>query len=295
MKRKIISIIEIIIGAFFILLTLGALASGLIVFGIILFIIGALLIVIGVRTSGKARNNRTSASDSVTESPATEPITRDVPPIIRNHDVEGHRPYIDIPKVIDNLVLVYCYINVAFKPCDSSESAVQSMKADNKYELSIVQDETSFCVEYNNTRLGTITDRVDMVRDWLKRNDLIRSWLTNYGESGNTIALAFYRDEQARLSYRETSVVKLTRCYNEEMQDMVRTLQVGEKLDLEESSNWEVPDGTVEVTVLGALVGALPKKAANRYLDEGAAAAFVDHIDYDYEKDKDIPYIKIYW
>ena len=36
-------------------------------------------------------------------------------------------------------------------------------------------------------------------------------------------------------------------------------------------------------------------KDAQRYFDEGAAAVFVDHVDYDNEKDRSIPYVKIYW
>lgn len=195
---------------------------------------------------------------------------------------------LEIPSRIGNLSRVYCYTNVKYAPSEDAEDIANSMVADRQYELMLSEDSDTFLVSYNGRTIGTLIDRVDMVRDWLKRKDIVRCWLKNCGESGHLVALAFYRDEQARYSYGENKVYKLVRYANQDAQDMLVYYSDGDKVTLTEDTFCEDV-----VNVEG--IGDLPKKAAQRYIDEGAAAAFIDHIDYDDEKDKYIPYVKIYW
>lgn len=147
-----------------------------------------------------------------------------------------------------------------------------------------------FC---GTTRFGVLTERVEMVRDWLSRGDLVRVWLEKYSDNEHVVFLAFYRDEEKRLAYREcTTSIKLVRCRNQEAQLNMIGLDPGDKLSFEEDVD---SDGNDIVWIdCGGVIGALPKKYAERYLSEGAAAVFVDYIDANSE-DKTIPFVKIYW
>lgn len=193
-----------------------------------------------------------------------------------------------IPSRIDNLYLIYSYTNIKFNPSDRADEISSCMKKENRFELDISQDGDLIHVLFDGSDFGTIVDRTDMIRDWLKKSNTIRCWLKKYSQAENILALAFYRDEHARLSYRESGVYKLTRYSNEDAQFELSYTHDGDKVDLLE-------DSFDEDVVLVEGIGSLPKRAAQRFIENGAEAAFIDHIDYDDEKDKYIPYVKIYW
>ena len=66
----------------------------------------------------------------------------------------------------------------------------------------------------------------------------------------------------------------------------------GEKVDLEEDYDG---DDSVIVSSVGMEIGHLPKKQARKFVADGCAGAFVEEIEYDDEKDRYIPHIRIYW
>lgn len=200
-----------------------------------------------------------------------------------------------VPDRIGELLRVYHYSRVPFEPTTDAETEVEKMQAEKKWELTAEADGKTVYIKHNDVRIGVMKSREDMIRDWLRRNDLVKIWLESFGKNGDYVTLAFYRDEQKRLSYRENTVVKLTRYAKSEIQDTIMSVQDGSMLDFDEDYSYDLPEDTVMVTYEGVSIGALPKKIANRYLDEGAAAVFFDHSDYDIEKDKEIPYVKIYW
>lgn len=195
---------------------------------------------------------------------------------------------------IDNLYLVYQYGKVKFIPNSAAEALALDMQRKNSWELIIKLSGEDLNLYWESREIGKLIDRVDMVKDWINRGDLLKVWLENIGSSGNFVRLAFYRDEMKRLADKESSVVKLTRCYNEDAQFSMSGLKDGEKLDFDDNYESDDPDGTIWITY-GSAIGTLPKRTAQRYLNEGAAAVFLDHLDYDIEKDKEIPYVKIYW
>lgn len=202
-------------------------------------------------------------------------------------------PRITVPKRVGNQIILYHYHNIRFTPADDAQIVAEQIAADHSFELSVSMDGEQAVISYRGGRLGTLIDRIDMVRDWLSKGDLVRVWLENYGDSGNYLFLAFYRDEERRLSFRENTVVKLIRYANEDAQLSIMDIEKGDKLDFDEDIDSQGND-IIHISY-GFPIGDLPKKAAQRYLDEGAAAVFFDHVDYDDVKDIAVPHVKIYW
>ena len=160
------------------------------------------------------------------------------------------------------------------------------MQEINDWKLGVNNDGDIMTLTYHGLPFGIVKNqkRADMLKDWIARNDPFLIYLSHYG-TPNTAAMVFYRDDEARLSYRESSIVKLTRYSNEDAQLSISILENREPLDFDEE------DEAVAISDIGYL----PKSAASKYFEEGAAGVFLDHVDYDDEKDKYIPYVKIYW
>lgn len=204
------------------------------------------------------------------------------------------RPTLDIPEQIGDLVRIYHYTKIRFSPCSDTKASAMKMKTSNNWEITPKMEDDKISLYFYSVKFGDLIDKADIVKDWLNRNDVVKCWLENFGDSGNYIALAFYREEQKRLANHPSTVVRLTRYSNEDAQFAISLLKDGAMLDFEESRDYEDPEDTVYITY-GDSIGALPKTTAKKYLEEGAAAVFLDHVDYDVNKEKDIPYVKIYW
>lgn len=201
---------------------------------------------------------------------------------------ERERCDVTIPERVGSCIKVHQYLREPFKPLPGADDIALEMQASGDWRLTPAVDSTGITLLYHDRPFGWLEHgkRSEMVRDWLLRGDPLIIYLSNYGESGCTAAVAFYRDEQARMAFRESSIVRLTRYSGEDAQLALATMEGGEKLDVDE-------EGEDDVAISD--IGYLPRSAAARFCEEGAAGVFVDHIDYDDEKDQYIPYIKIYW
>lgn len=255
-----------------------------------LAIIVVLILFAVVFSKSKKKSSENEIKDEENKKIETTGHT-DVPPIISQQQKLDVR----VPEMIGGQSLVYYYNKIPFLPSESAEAEINKMKSANDWELNISISGDEVKVSHNEVCIGVVKGREDMIKDWMCRDDPLKVWLENFGDSGNYVFLAFYRDEQKRLESHENTIIKLTRCANKDAQSSMSGIQEGVKLDFDENYDLEAPDDTVFITYYGDAIGALPKKVAEKYLDEGAAAVFLDHIDYDYEKDKDIPYVKIYW
>lgn len=225
-----------------------------------------------------------------TEIPHEKPIAKQ----IKYQEPDPPRPrkkFVSIPHRIGDCVRSYYYPKVKFSPSSDAERLALTMQETGEWEVTLQQEDSKIVVYYHGDLLGELLEKEDMVKDWLKRNDPMFCALGNFGNSGNYLALAFYRDEQKRLSSRESTVVKLIRCTNEEAQLNLTGAEEGDKLDLEE--DYEHEDSVV-VLLDGAEIGALPKRQAAKYMEEGCAGVFLDHLDMD-DNCRDIPYVKIFW
>lgn len=226
-----------------------------------------------------------------------EPLSQGDEKLIKNEPTDTAeelpketKPNIVIPKRIEDCFRIYFYKNLNIQLYDASETILNEMANANDWVLTPVKTDDHIDLLYHETPFGILSDKVDMVTDWLKRKDPLFVVLQNVGPSGNFVSVAFYRNEEKRFSSHESTVVKLIRYANDDAQLYLSGLEPGEKLDLEEDFD---RDDTVNV-LCGGEIGSLPKKQSKRYLEEGCAGVFLDHIDTD-DNLKDIPYVKIYW
>ncbi len=239
---------------------------------------------------------KTDLSSQVIQVRADDAAIQDVPSIQESatNTAVHAAPHITVPKRVGNQILLYYYHKVRFRPNENAQTIAEQIAASSKFELSIAMDDNRAVLSSCTGCLGTLMDRTNMVRDWLSRGDLVRVWLEHCGDHENVVFLAFYRDEEKRLSDHECSAsIKLIRYQNQDAQFNMLGLDPGDKLSFEEDIDH---NGNEIVWVAdGGAIGALPKTYAQRYLSEGASAVFLDHIEEDVENFKSIPFVKIYW
>ena len=204
---------------------------------------------------------------------------------------EYKRPDVMIPDKIGDCVRLYLYTKLRIAPVSNAVEIVNVMQETNDWILTAKKTQAGIELDYHGEPFAALLDKVDMVSDWIERGDPMFICLKSIGESGQFVLIAFYRDEQKRLANRENTVIKLIKYANQDAQSCMIGLTGGEKLDLEEDLS---EDDVVSVSSCNGIIGYLPKKYANRYMEEGCAGAFLDRIE-EGDNMKDVPYIKIYW
>ncbi len=169
------------------------------------------------------------------------------------------------------------------------------MQAENTWTFEIKVDNNVIQLYFKENLFGELIDKADMVIDWLKRNDPCIVGLKRIDiEKNEYVAFAaFYRDEQKRLAYRENEIVKLIKFANKDVQENLEYINEGDMCELSEDFDDENND--IIIVEVGDKIGQLPKKQAEKFRSNGCAGAFIDHVDFDDEKEKYIPYVKIYW
>lgn len=203
---------------------------------------------------------------------------------------------IDIPKRKNNSPLAYQYNHQEILELNY-DFAVECAQ-NNMWELSANIEDGNVTLYSGENRIGILGGkRVEMMKDWIKNKEPYTIILEGIdSENKKAIAyLAFYRDKRAKMSYREQATVKLTNCRKDDQQMIISSLESGDELYLSEEYNDRTDSEYVAVEESCVEIGRLPKKACERYLDEGAAGCFFDHNDYDEEKDIYTPYVTIYW
>lgn len=215
---------------------------------------------------------------------------------------EMKKPKVYLPQVWQNNVLIYHYGNIPFTPTPAAINIFfDKMQPAKNFELDLQQDDERILVCYDGEKFGEVNGRQDMIKDWLRKKDPLRVHVSEFGTADGSVFLlsvAFYRDEQARWSKKESELVALTnyKKYFEENDDIGIShygITEGELLSFEEDEESEKTAVYIADTSAHR-IGKLPQKQAKRYLAEDASAVFLDHFDYD-ENDIDIPIVKIYW
>lgn len=212
------------------------------------------------------------------------------------------KPKVYLPQVWQNNVLIYHYGNIPFTPTPAAINIFfDKMQAAKNFELELRQEDERIFVYYDGEKFGEVNGRQDMIKDWLRKKDPLRVYVSEFGTADGSVFLlnvAFYRNEQARWSKKESELVTLTnyKKYFKENDDIGIShygIAEGELLDFEEDEESEKSALYITDT-FAHRIGKLPQKQAKRYLAEDASAVFLDHFDYD-ENDIDIPIVKIYW
>ena len=206
------------------------------------------------------------------------------------------KPDIVVPHTKDGAPMQYNYRNQEILDLDFD--VAMKAAAEKSWELSAKVDGDRIALYYSDSKIGYLGGtHVDMLQDWIKRNDPYTIYLEGI-DSENKTAIAFlifYRDNRKYMSFREQTTVKLTSYRKQDSQMVIAFLNEGEELDLSEEYNDNTGNEYVAVEESSVEIGRLPKKVADRYFNEGAAACYFDHSDYDDEKDIYIPYVIIYW
>lgn len=201
-----------------------------------------------------------------------------------------------IPKLKDGCNLAYHYSRVEIDELNYDEAIKAA--TEKSWQLTAQLLDEKVVLQHNGITIGSIAEsrRADMLRDWIKNEEPYLVYLENVNtESKRGVAfLAFYRDKRAKLSQRENDVVKLVRFTGYLQQLAIESRQHGEELSLMEDTD---DNGKEYVSVFAGWdeIGRLPAKYANRYMDEGAAGCFFEYDEYDEGKDKNIPFVRIYW
>lgn len=196
------------------------------------------------------------------------------------------------PHLLNGQNLVYQYGGVSAIPNAETRRLASEIASSESWELEFLQKDDQIFLLKDGVTLGQLAERVEMVSDWLQRQELVRVFLNRLDSASNLqVQLAFYRDEKKRLSHRETTICKLTHCGGEDRQMEISCLEVGELLSFEE----DFDSNDLVWIVASDYIGALPKRIASRYLDEGAAAVFVEALETNEETYKITPHVKIYW
>lgn len=186
---------------------------------------------------------------------------------------------------------LYGYVGVSVSSVDCR--TLQNIVISKSYDLiAELCPDGSVALNHDGEYVCKLAERVDMCADWLRRGDPIRCEMTGFKPGREHVVLCFYRDEEKRLSYRESVIVKLTSYTSEYKQDNIQNLKPGEKLTCSED---DYNDDKVNVLDwCSEPIGRLSKKYADRFFDEGFAGVFFDHADEDAEG-RLVPYVKIYF
>lgn len=206
---------------------------------------------------------------------------------VSNHTPSSDDVDVKIPSKIDGATLAYHY-SVPFETTEMDAAYKAALEKRWYLKASIINGKIHLFSDAVD--LGILTQREDMLKDWIKRGDPYLIVLQHVNsESGCTVFLAFYRDKTKQYAYRQQSVVALVSYKSEEKQENM-ILNEGDEVEAVESFDNDV------VTIESSLgpIGNLPRNIASRYLNEGAALIVFDHEEDD-DNFKSRPYVRIYW
>lgn len=204
---------------------------------------------------------------------------------------------ITLPAEKNGAPLAYKYSDVRLQNVNAN--TISRIFEAQKWEIRPENHENRILLFWENMFVGEVPSGKlsEMFCDWLRRGDPLTVLLQAYNQdSGETfVFIAFYRDKRKTLANKEREVVKLIAYSSESKQSAISMLSKGDELLLDD---YEDDNGNNVVDVLGFLaepIGRLPKKQVTKYFENGIAACYFDHADFDDDKEKDIPYIEIYW
>lgn len=192
-----------------------------------------------------------------------------------------------LPQKKDGNPIQY-YYDVNVLPEDGV-NIVNDVLVDSEKEVEVSATETDVLFLYEGKVIGRAFDeeKAKMVSDWKKKGRICNAVLLR---SGYDASLRFYWDKRKDNQFREQTVIGLTAYRAEAKQDIISGIEPGDELELQE--DYEKAD--VVNVCDGESIGNLPKKYAQKFLDEGAYGAFYERGE---ENDEGIvkPYIRIFW
>lgn len=199
---------------------------------------------------------------------------------------------LNIPAKSGSSICVYRYWFLQVDPID--EATFYSLYCSgNEYNLlPTIRDNGDVILTYEGADVCKLLDKREMVSDWMARSDIIIFRISVCSPDKYGVAVAFYRDEEERLKDKPNKIIKLTNYASEAKQDAIACCYDGQKLVC-----YEDDDGKrvyVSDFFSSSVIGYLPAKYAEMYLDSGFVGIFFDHSETDEEREREIPFVKIY-
>lgn len=234
---------------------------------------------------------------SATKSDPPVQFSNPTPSLLHSTAVSEPKGHLDIviPSNIGDAKLFYHYEAEKTKNVDYDIVMERASKRD--WELGAKLDEGTVWLTSKNVPVMQLESdfRANMLSDWIKRGDPYKIYIKGIDAETREVFvyLAFYRTVESMMKGHEVQVLKLTSYSSEEFQAALAFLNKDDELDI----GLDYTDDGDEVHCVisaGGPIGKLPKTIEKRLLEEDYARCFVDHIDFD-EKDRYVPYIKIYW
>lgn len=146
-------------------------------------------------------------------------------------------------------------------------------------------------LSYKGIDVCELLERQRMVTDWLRNDDTMIFQISSCKAGEEGVAVAFYRNEVKRLATKQNVIIKLTAYASSDKQEAIAYLEDGQKLTIVDDDGDHV---YVANYFNGFEIGNLPKKYENMYFDEGFSGIFFDHQEWDEDREKAVPFVKIY-
>ena len=194
------------------------------------------------------------------------------------------------PKmVIGDCVAVYSYPQLSVTKVD--QGVLKYMCENKLYNVTpAIHSDGNIALIHDGAVVALLNEREEMCRDWIKRGDPIQCQFVSFQSGHERVAMAFYRNEQARLANHKSTVIKLTRYSSADKQDAICCLSDGEKLMCCEDID---SDRICVYSLSHNEIGFLPTKYQDDF--EEFAGVFFDHSEKSPDGDKEVPFVKIYF
>lgn len=199
------------------------------------------------------------------------------------------------PTKIGDATQAYRYVVTLSEPAiDVLESAIST----EQYSLEVEQSDGVTYALFSGLRAGVISERYDMIADWLRRGDPLLLFLSGRtADQVYSLVLVFYKDKSAPHKWREQSSVSLIAYKSKSAQEVSAFLLSKEEVEIGEEYFGNDDDDCV-VTYRGDKIGKVPAKIGLRISESGYSYAEIeDVLSESNDNGDDIyrPVIRIYW
>ena len=201
--------------------------------------------------------------------------------------------YAFLPSQKDGCYLAYKY---TFPFTLTDASAALKYTASGNWNLTAKRVGEVIYLFAGDSNIGILEKATNMVSDWLDRNDPYLIIAEQIGfDCECYLKLGFYRDLLKVYNHLEQTVVGLTSYSSESKQDSISFVNEGSPVEMKEH---DTKDGVVIVlNDCGEIIGHLPKKIAERFLDSEPTFSIIDHFEIQEGDFEDVkkPYVRIFW
>lgn len=238
----------------------------------------------------KALSTRQNARDCrlLHLSPISDPIPA---PSFADSEDDVH-----IPRSFKGCPLAYHYSDVETVNSDF-DLAMQAANA-HQWQLDAEVIDHQIYITYQHQKLAYLKSESleKMLMDWIENDEPFKVLLENINTETKDVSLflAFYRSLEKQMQGRSFDVVRLTHFSSEDCQLALDFCEPNTRCDLDDDFDSNGND-IINVSVLDGVIGRLPKKITQKCTEDFPALCVIEKIDYDADRDRSIPFVRLYW